>query len=162
MEGNSTTPKNCALTNFLIERSKVFFLVFSLIRFWIFVRNDNNAEGMNDIKYFSTMIIPNKNSKSYQWEDQKENYTPFIQKICQNTIFGSSRISFHFLNSIFQGSRFSFQFLNSIFQGSRISFRFLNFCQECYYFQKLVGVVVFTKVRGPFGSLDLCKNYYSH
>ena len=77
-------------------------------------------------------------------------FTPFIQKFCQNTIFGSSRISFHFLNSIFQGSRFSFQFLNSIFQGSRISFRFLNFCQECYYFQKLVGVVVFPKVRGPF------------
>jgi hypothetical protein len=46
-------------------------------------------------------------------------------------------------------SRFSFQFLNSNFQGSRISFRFLNFGQECYYFQKLVGVVVFTKVRGP-------------
>ena len=95
-----------------------------------------------------------------------------MQKNCQNTIFGSSRISFHFLNSIFQGSkisfyflnsilqgsRFSFQFLNSIFKGSRISFRFLNFCQECYYFQKLVGVVVFTKV----GSLDLCKFYYSH
>ena len=56
-----------------------------------------------------------------------------MQKICQNTIFGSNRISFHFLNSIFQGSRFSFQFKNSIFQGSRISFRFLNFYQECYY-----------------------------
>ena len=83
-----------------------------------------------------------------------------MQKNCQNTIFGSSRISFHFLNSIFQGGRFSFQFLNSIFQGSRISFRFLNFCQECYYFQKLVGVVVFTKVRGPFGSLDLLKVIY--
>ena len=35
MEGNSTTPKNCVLT-----RSTIFFLVFSLIRFWIFVRND--------------------------------------------------------------------------------------------------------------------------
>ena len=42
-----------------------------------------------------------------------------MQKNCQNTIFGSSRISFHFFNSIFQGSR--------------ISFRFLNFYQECYY-----------------------------
>jgi hypothetical protein len=50
--------------------------------------------------------------------------------------------------------------LNSIFQGSRISFRFLYFCEECYYFQKLVGVVIFTKVRGPFRSLDFCKNYY--
>ena len=57
---------------------------------------------------------------------------------------------------------FSFQFLNSIFQGSRISFRFLNFCQECYYFQKLVGVVVFAKVQGPEGSAYLCKNHYSH
>ena len=46
------------------------------------------------------------------WENQKENCTPFMQKNCQNTIFGSSRISFHFLNSIFQGSQFSFQFLN--------------------------------------------------
>jgi hypothetical protein len=40
MEGNCTTPKNCVLTNFLNERSTIFFLVFSLIRFWIFVRND--------------------------------------------------------------------------------------------------------------------------
>ena len=40
MEGNSTTPKNCVLTNFLNERSTIFFLVFSLIWFWIFVRND--------------------------------------------------------------------------------------------------------------------------
>ena len=39
MEGNSTTPKNCVLTKFLNERSTIFFLVFSLIRFWIFVRN---------------------------------------------------------------------------------------------------------------------------
>jgi hypothetical protein len=39
MEGNSTTPKNCVLTNFLDERSTIFFLVFSQIRFWIFVRN---------------------------------------------------------------------------------------------------------------------------
>ena len=74
-----------------------------------------------------------------------------MQKNCQNTIFGSSRISFHFLNSIFQGSRFSFQFLNSIFQGSGISFRFLNFCQECYYFQKLVEVVIL----GPLQKLLL-------
>ena len=41
MEGNSTTPKNCVLTIFLNERSKIFFLVFSLIWFWIFVRNEN-------------------------------------------------------------------------------------------------------------------------
>ena len=33
MEGNSTTPKNCDLTTFLHERSIIFFLVFSLIRF---------------------------------------------------------------------------------------------------------------------------------
>ncbi len=40
MEGNSTTPKNCVLTNFLNERSKIFCLFFSLIGFWIFVRNE--------------------------------------------------------------------------------------------------------------------------
>ena len=40
MEGNSTTPKNCVLTIFLHERNTIFFLVFSLIRFWIFVRNE--------------------------------------------------------------------------------------------------------------------------
>ena len=39
MEGNSTTPKNCVLTIFLHERSTIFFLVFSLVWFWIFVRN---------------------------------------------------------------------------------------------------------------------------
>jgi hypothetical protein len=82
------------------------------------------------------------------------------RKIVKTQFFG--RISFHFFNSIFEGGRFSLQFLNSFFQGSRIFFRFLIFCQECYYFQKLVGVVVFTKVCGPFESLDLCKNHYSH
>ena len=35
------------------------------------------------------------------------------------------------------------KFYNSIFQDSWISFRSLNFCQACYCFQKLVGVVVF-------------------
>ena len=30
MEGNSTTPKNCVLTEFLHERSTIFLLVFSL------------------------------------------------------------------------------------------------------------------------------------
>ena len=30
IEGNSTTPKNCALTEFLHERSTIFLLVFSL------------------------------------------------------------------------------------------------------------------------------------
>ena len=39
MEGNSTTPKNCVLTNFLHERSIIFLLVFSLIQFWILLRN---------------------------------------------------------------------------------------------------------------------------
>ena len=39
MEGNSTTPKNCVLSNFLHERSMIFLLVFSLIRFWILLRN---------------------------------------------------------------------------------------------------------------------------
>ena len=41
MEGNSTTPKNCVLTNFLHERSIIFLLVFSLIWFWILLRNVN-------------------------------------------------------------------------------------------------------------------------
>ena len=39
IEGNSTTPKNCVLTNFLHERSIIFLLGFSLIRFWILIRN---------------------------------------------------------------------------------------------------------------------------
>ena len=40
MEENSTTPKNCVLTIFLHNRSIIFLLVFSLIRFWILLRND--------------------------------------------------------------------------------------------------------------------------
>ena len=40
MEGNSTTPKNCVLTDFLHERSTIFLLLFSLIWFWILLRND--------------------------------------------------------------------------------------------------------------------------
>ena len=39
MEGKTTTPKNCVLTSFLHERSRIFFLVFSLVRFWILLRN---------------------------------------------------------------------------------------------------------------------------
>ena len=39
MGGNSITPKNCVLTNFLHERRIIFLLVFSLIRFWILLRN---------------------------------------------------------------------------------------------------------------------------
>ena len=39
MEGNSATPKNCVLTEFFHERSTIFLLVFSLIRFWILLRN---------------------------------------------------------------------------------------------------------------------------
>ena len=81
-----------------------------------------------------------------------------MQKFCQNTIFGSSGFSFHFLSSKFQGSGFSFQFLISKFQGSGFSFQFLkiwqffmvilNFSQECYYLKNKVGVVDFTKARG--------------
>ena len=97
-----------------------------------------------------------------------------MQKICQNTIFGSSRISFHFFNSIFQGSGFSFQFLISKIQGSGFSFQFLknyhnltifrvilNFAQECYYLKNKVGVVDFTKTRMYIIvslSCDLLKN----
>ena len=40
LEGKTTTPKNCVLTNFLHERSIIFLLVFSLIRFWMLLRND--------------------------------------------------------------------------------------------------------------------------
>ena len=39
LEGKTTTPKNCVLTSFLHERSKIFFPVFSLVRFWILLRN---------------------------------------------------------------------------------------------------------------------------
>ena len=82
----------------------------------------------------------------------------WVQKFCQNTIFGSSGFSFHFLSSKFQGSGFSFQFLISKFQGSGFSFQFLkiwqffqvilNFSQECYYLKNKVVVVDFTKARG--------------
>ena len=87
--------------------------------------------------------------------------TPFLQKICLNTIVGSSRIYSQFLISKIQGSGFSFQFLISKFQGSGFSFQFLknyhnltifrvilNFSQECYYLKNKVGVVDFTKARG--------------
>ena len=40
MEGNSTTPENCVLTSFLNERSTIFYQVFSLVWFWILLRND--------------------------------------------------------------------------------------------------------------------------
>ena len=96
----------------------------------------------------------------------------FHAKICQNTIFGSSRISFRSFNSIFQGRGFSFQFLISKNQGSGFSFQFLiakfqghgfsfqflknyhnltisrvilTFSQEFYYLKNKVGVVDFTK-----------------
>ena len=39
LKGKTTTPKNCVLTNFLHERSTIFFLVFSLVWFWILLRN---------------------------------------------------------------------------------------------------------------------------
>ena len=41
LEGKTTTPKNCVLTSFLHERSRIFFPVFSLVRFWILLRNAN-------------------------------------------------------------------------------------------------------------------------
>ena len=67
-----------------------------------------------------------------------------MQKICQNTIFGSSRISFHFFNSIFQGSGFSFQFLISKIQGSGFSFQFL-----------------ISKFQGSGFSFQFLKNYHN-
>ena len=96
-----------------------------------------------------------------------------MQKFCQNTIFGSSRISFHFFDfknsvktqflgvvefpSIFliskiQGSGFSFQFLKN-YHNLQFFRVILNFAQECYYLKNKVGVVDFTKARGPFGPL---------
>ena len=91
-----------------------------------------------------------------------------MQKFCQNTIFGSSRISFHFFDfknsvktqflgvvefpSIFliskiQGSGFSFQFLKN-YHNLQFFRVILNFAQECYYLKNKVGVVDFTKARG--------------
>ena len=90
-----------------------------------------------------------------------------MQKFCQNTIFGSSRISFHFFDfknsvktqflgvvefpSIFliskiQGSGFSFQFLKN-YHNLQFFRVILNFAQECYYLKNKVGVVDFTKAR---------------
>ena len=54
-----------------------------------------------------TLQVPGEKAK------KKENYTPFMQKICQNTTFGSSGFSFQFLISKIQGSGFSFQFLKN-------------------------------------------------
>ena len=91
-----------------------------------------------------------------------------MQKFCQNTIFGSSRISFHifdFKNSVktqflgvvefpsilliskIQGSGFSFQFLKN-YHNLQFFRVILNFAQECYYLKNKVGVVDFTKARG--------------
>ena len=70
-----------------------------------------------------------------------------MQKICQNTIFGSSRISFHSFNSIFRGSGFFFQFLKN-YHNLTIFGVILNFAQECYYLKNKVGVVDFTKASG--------------
>ena len=107
-----------------------------------------------------------------------ENCTPFIQRNCQNTIVGSSRISFHSFNSIFQGSGFSFQFLKN-YHNLTIFKVILNFAQECYYLENKVGVVDFTKARGlvkfqspralagpwalkHYQPLNVCKIYYSY
>ena len=90
-----------------------------------------------------------------------------MQKICQNTIFGSSRISFHFFDfknsvktqflgvvefpSIFliskiQGSGFSFQFLKN-YHNLQFFRVILNFAQECYYLKNKVGVVDFANAQ---------------
>ena len=82
-----------------------------------------------------------------------------MQKIVKTQFLGVVEFSSIFWIQFFKVVGFPSNFWIQCFQGSRISYRFMNFC---YYFQKLVGVVVFTKVRGHFGSLGLCKNYYSH
>ena len=71
----------------------------------------------------------------------------FYYFICQNTIFGSSRISFHFLNKKFKVVVFPSNFWKTaiIWQFFRV---ILNFSQECYYLINKVGVVDFTKTRG--------------
>ena len=91
-----------------------------------------------------------------------------MQKFCQNTIFGSSRISFQFLISKIQGSGFSFHFLNSIFQGSGFSFQFLKNYHDLTIFLRNVITSKIKweqqilqkpadwqnfKARGPFGPL---------
>ena len=69
--------------------------------------------------------------------------------------------SFHFKNFVdfeLGGSDFHSTFKN-IFC---IKVLILNFSKECHYLQNKVGVVDFTKARGPFGPLGFCKIYYSH
>ena len=57
-----------------------------------------------------------------------------------------------FLISKIQGSGFSFQFLKN-YHNLQFFRVILNFAQECYYLKNKVGVVDFTKARGPFGPL---------
>ena len=90
-----------------------------------------------------------------------------MQKFCQNTIFGSSRISFHFFDfknsvktqflgvvefpSIFliskiQGSGFSFQFLKN-YHNLQFFRVILNFAQECYYLKNIIhGLTIFVEI----------------
>ena len=130
-----------------------------------------------------SIFVNFKDYKYHSWQkfkivlvkNQKENCTPFMQKICQNTIFGSSRISFHFLIQFFKvvvfPSNFWFQKFKVVVFPSNFWFRnfkvvvfpsnfwkttiiwqffrvILNFAQECYYLENKVGVVDFTKARG--------------
>ena len=90
-----------------------------------------------------------------------------MQKSCQITIFGSSRISFQFLISKIQGSGFSFQFSISKFQGSGTLPWNINGSSS---FCKGPRTSKVWKSKAPQGprtlrlcmSEDLCKNYYSH
>ena len=84
-----------------------------------------------------------------------------MQKICQNTIFGSSGFSFPSLNQnikvVVFPSNFLFQNFKVVvfpsnFWKTTMIWQFfaviLNFSQECYYLKNKVGVVDFTKTRG--------------
>ena len=76
MEGNSTTPKNCVLTDFLHERSTIFLLLFSLIWFWILSRNVVFLDGDNFYKAFAGALV---NMSYHEWRKSYAKIVP-IQK----------------------------------------------------------------------------------
>ena len=87
LAGNSTTPKNCVLTNFLHERSIIFLLVFSLIRFWILLRNGICCYNFPNFPWENIFILWNTKYFFFSWQRNYncvENY--FFNGVLQNKL----------------------------------------------------------------------------
>ena len=102
------------------------------------------------------MIIPEQNSKSYQWENREENYATLWQN------FKVVVFPLNFWIQFFKVVVFPWNFWNAtiIWQFFTV---ILNFAQEYYYLKNKVGVVNFTKAPGLVkfqnpSSLYLVKN----